>query len=626
MGTHPIFESDFDCLTASRMTEDENVATTTSTATTEADTAPLDGGKKNKTFSSEFSTLLTCLGAAVGTGNIWRYPRILARNVQEGGGGGFIMCWFLSLIFWSIPLIILEYALGRKTGQMHINTFHKYLGNYGAWKGAFIVTVQLAVSCYYVVVVGWCFYYLGYFISHPLPQSAEESALIFSHLTEETSYPALFVFLLSILIYLGISRGVSSFEIVNQIAVPILLVIITIGFYMALFLPNASAGVRLMFGWDWSFLHNANTFIDGISQNAWDTGAGTGIYLTFATYMKKDSKVVTYALITPVINNLVSLMMGIVTFSTSFDYLTRHNPEMTQTGILNLMKDNGPANTGLTLVWMPVFFENFDNGRAVCIVFYFCLCIAGLTSIISMVEMVCRQITFLKLSRRYAAPLVSLMVCLGGFANTNVNFLANQDYVWGYGSIIAGAYFIYLACCIGAEDVRIEFLNKLAEINRDFKVPKTWALVIALFIPFQIFLLFMWWFEESLRGHHWSMGEESFTTCVVQWSLISLFLYTCNRIYIKKFHDSWKLLDEPEPWVPQHGYEHHERGNMPGHIPTVAVLPVFPMRQSVPMSTASPPPPINDLPSYEEATTNQPVSSGGTNQKTGANNPTFTID
>ena len=67
-------------------------------------------------------------------------------QIKEGGGGGFIMCWFLSLIFWSIPLIILEYALGRKSGQMHINTFHKYLGNYGAWKGAFIVMVQLAVS------------------------------------------------------------------------------------------------------------------------------------------------------------------------------------------------------------------------------------------------------------------------------------------------------------------------------------------------------------------------------------------------------------------------------------------------------------------------------------------------
>ena len=83
-----------------------------------------------------------------------------------------------------------------------------------------------------------------------------------------------------------------------------------IGFYYSLFLPYASAGVSLVFSMDWSYLATANAFIDGISQNAWDTGAGTGIYLTFATYMKKDSKVVSYALITPILNNMISLMMG----------------------------------------------------------------------------------------------------------------------------------------------------------------------------------------------------------------------------------------------------------------------------------------------------------------------------
>ena len=61
-----------------------------------------------------------------------------------------------------------------------------------------------------------------------------------------------------------------------------------------------------------------------------------------------------------------------------------------------------------------------------------------------MVEMVCRQITFLKLSRRWAAPLVSLMICIGGFCNTNASFLANQDYVWGYGSIIGAGLKICL--------------------------------------------------------------------------------------------------------------------------------------------------------------------------------------
>ena len=104
--------------------------------------------------------------------------------------------------------------------------------------------------------------------------------------------------------------GVKSFELINQITVPVLFLIIMIGFYYSLFLPYASSGVSLVFSMDWSYLATANAFIDGISQNAWDTGAGTGIYLTFATYMKKDSKVVSYALITPILNNMISLMMG----------------------------------------------------------------------------------------------------------------------------------------------------------------------------------------------------------------------------------------------------------------------------------------------------------------------------
>ena len=69
--------------------------------------------KESKTFSSEISTILTTLGGAVGTGNIWRFPRILARNCRQGGALGFVLIWALSLFIWSIPMVILEYALGR---------------------------------------------------------------------------------------------------------------------------------------------------------------------------------------------------------------------------------------------------------------------------------------------------------------------------------------------------------------------------------------------------------------------------------------------------------------------------------------------------------------------------------
>ncbi len=62
-----------------------------------------------KSFSSRWALLFAMLSMAVGTGSIWRFPRILATN----GGGTFLVPWVISLFAWSIPLIILEFALGR---------------------------------------------------------------------------------------------------------------------------------------------------------------------------------------------------------------------------------------------------------------------------------------------------------------------------------------------------------------------------------------------------------------------------------------------------------------------------------------------------------------------------------
>ena len=149
-----------------------------------------------------------------------------------------------------------------------------------------------------------------YFMSHSLPQNADQSEAIFTGLSEESRFPLLITFCLSLVVYLAISAGISSIERINLAAVPVLFSLILFGFYYSLFLPRASTGIKLIFSMDWSVLENAKTMIDGISQNAWDTGAGTGIYFTFATYMKKEQKIVGYAFITPILNNLISLMMG----------------------------------------------------------------------------------------------------------------------------------------------------------------------------------------------------------------------------------------------------------------------------------------------------------------------------
>ena len=64
-------------------------------------------------FTSRWGLILSVLGIAVGTGNIWRFPRIAAANAGEDGAGAFLVAWLAFLLLWSLPLIIAEYALGQ---------------------------------------------------------------------------------------------------------------------------------------------------------------------------------------------------------------------------------------------------------------------------------------------------------------------------------------------------------------------------------------------------------------------------------------------------------------------------------------------------------------------------------
>ena len=112
--------------------------------------------KQNEFFTSRWGLILSTLGIAVGTGNIWRFSRIVAQN----GGGSFLIPWVIFLLIWSVPLIITEFALGKSTRLSPIGAISKTAGKKFGWMGAFVAFVSTAIMFYYSVVTGWCIYYL----------------------------------------------------------------------------------------------------------------------------------------------------------------------------------------------------------------------------------------------------------------------------------------------------------------------------------------------------------------------------------------------------------------------------------------------------------------------------------
>ena len=108
-----------------------------------------------ETFSSRFGMLVAGLGMAIGTGNMWRFPRIIAQN----GGAVFLIPWFIFLFTWSLPLLIAEFGIGRAARRGVIGAFAHLFGRGYAWMGGFIAVTSVMILFYYSVVTGWTLKY-----------------------------------------------------------------------------------------------------------------------------------------------------------------------------------------------------------------------------------------------------------------------------------------------------------------------------------------------------------------------------------------------------------------------------------------------------------------------------------
>ncbi|MCD6347413.1 MAG: sodium-dependent transporter [Bacteroidales bacterium] len=480
-------------------------------------------------FTSRWGLLLSALGIAVGTGNIWRFPRIVAQQGNETGAGAFIIAWVIFLFLWSIPLIIAEYALGRKHRSGVIGVFVKSIGKKFAWMGAFVAFVTAAITFFYTVVVGWCIYYFFQTLTHDLPTTTDAAMSIWNNYQSGNSI-YLFHFLAIAFAGFAIWKGVGRIEKINKILIPTLLVIVILSVIRAVTLPGSGEGIAYLFRPDFKQLGDPKLWLAALTQNAWDTGAGWGLFLTYAAYMKKEHGAVKNAFTTGIGNNTVSLLSGIMIFGTVFAILGSEM-SMGRSDILEVMKTSGPASTGLTFIWMPQLFARMVMGHPLAILFFLGLSFAGFSSLIAMIELSARIFIDTGMSRKFSVLLVvALIYVLGIPAATNLNWLSNQDYVWGIGLMISGALMAFVVIKSGAKKLRLEIHM---DVN-DWKLRPWWQIVMTYFIPFAAVALLVWWFYQAATvfapGEWYNpLNAYSIMTCIAQWGIMLVIFVLFNK-------------------------------------------------------------------------------------------------
>ncbi|VDN97336.1 unnamed protein product, partial [Rodentolepis nana] len=384
--------------------------------------------EKQPKFTYSIGLIFSLIGCVMGTGNVWRFPRIIAVTSSNTGSLTFLMVWVCFLFTWSIPLIITEYSIGRFTRGSPTIAFQRFMGNKFIWIGCWVSAVTFFIGAYFSVVVGWCLYYIYVACNgQELPATEPESRLIFENFTH-TYWPLLCHAICLLICALAIFKGAKGIEIANGLLVPMQATIILIVFFWSLSRDYADVGIKFMFTADWSTLLDPKLYVEAACQNGFDTAAGMGLLSAYAAYFSRNTGAVRYGVFLPSVNNLASIICGLTIFSTVFSTLIQTSPTLTIPQIVAIMKETGPGSTGLTFTWIPVLMSKLGlMGRILCALFFICLSSGGLSSMISFLELTVRVIQDFGVSRRWAAITALILSFLVGVPSAlSIDILSNQ--------------------------------------------------------------------------------------------------------------------------------------------------------------------------------------------------------
>ena len=467
-------------------------------------------------FSSRWAIIAAGLGMAVGTGNLWRFPRVAAQN----GGAAFLIPWLLFLVLWSLPLLIAEFGIGRGARRGPIGAFATLIGRRNAWMGGFIAVTTAMIMFYYAVVTGWT---LKYFFASVAGGSWGDTAVYWAQYSTSVWQPVLFHVAAVLLAGAIVARGVAGgIERANKVLIPTLFVLLLVAVARAVTLKGAGEGLRFLFQPDLSALADYRTWLEALTQSAWSTGAGWGLVLAYAVYVRRDEDVVVSSVAIGVGNNVASLLAGMAILPTAFAILSTSEA----------LEAMAAGNVGLTFIWVPRLFELVPLGQFFLPVFFLALFCAALSSLIAMTELAARVLMDGGMSRWAAIRVVAAAAVVCGIPSAvSIAVFENQDWVWGLGLMISGLFISVAATRYGQERFRNELINGSPGATQ---VGRVYSWLLKYLVPAEFAAMFGWWMYQSVAVYdaaEWWNPVRTFSlgTCLLQWGTALLLLRMFNR-------------------------------------------------------------------------------------------------
>ncbi len=336
-------------------------------------------------FSGRFGIIAAAAGSAIGLGNVWRFPYICGQN----GGAAFLLLYLACIVIIGLPVMLAEFSIGRRAQSNAYRAFKK-LSPKSPWYllGVMGIIAAFMILSFYSAVGGWTIEYTIRSVTSTLSDHPKEQFNGFitgSYMT--VLYQFVFLILSLLIVMAGVKKGI---ERSSKILMPLLLLLLIVLGIRSITLPGASEGLTFLFKPDFSKL-TGNAILLAMGQAFFSLSLGMGCMITYGSYIKRNEDLTYSAGMIAGADTLIAVLSGIAIFPAAAAF--------------GIAADSGP---GLVFITLPSIFQQMEGGMIFSACFFILLCIAALTSAISLLEVVVSFcVEEMHLKRRHATLLVS---------------------------------------------------------------------------------------------------------------------------------------------------------------------------------------------------------------------------
>ncbi len=323
-------------------------------------------------FSSRLGFILISAGCAIGLGNVWRFPYITGKY----GGAAFVLIYLFFLIILGLPVMVMEYAVGRGSQKSATQSFDvlEPKGSKWHWMKIWCLVGNYMLMIFYTTVCGWMIYYF-YLMLIGKFDGASSSKIneIFSNMMASPSINLGFMAIVVALGFYVVSKGlVNGVEKVSKTMMICLLLLMSVLAFRSVTLEGAIEGVRYYLIPDFSKITEygiGNVVFAAMGQAFFTLSLGIGAIAIFGSYIDRERRLTSEAIQVVALDTFVAIVAGLITIPACFAY--------------KIDPGQGP---GLIFISLPNIFANMAGGRIWGALFFLFMSFAALTTIIAVFQ------------------------------------------------------------------------------------------------------------------------------------------------------------------------------------------------------------------------------------------------